>query len=487
MNKIHASTGIEGLDDVLVGGFPRNHLFLVEGHPGTGKTTLALQFLLAGQREGEKSLYVTLSESKDEIIEVGVSHGWNLDSVPIFEMTASEEELSPEQQYTVFHPSDVELNDTTKLVLDLVEKTSPSRVVFDSLSELRLLARDPLRYRRQILALKRYFAGRKCTVLLLDDLTSEPTDLQLESIAHGVITMQRLEREYGVNRRRLEVRKLRGARFREGYHDFSIESGGIVVHPRLIAAEHRPNLEQHPVASGLKELDLLLGGGIDTGTSTLLMGPAGSGKSSIAIRYAISAAARNDLACFFCFDESIATLTKRAEGLGMPLDKHLASGKLVLQQIDPAELAPGAFVSRIRELVQGQNGQGAAKMIVIDSLNGLLNAMPDEKFLVIQLHELLSFLGQQGVATIMTLAQQGIIGSSMTSPVDLSYIADSVILFRYFENNGRVNQAVSVMKKRSGPHERSIRELSFNHEGMKVGPPLEKFEGVLTGVPKVRA
>jgi len=480
MHNAQVSTGIAGLDDVLVGGFPRNHLFLVEGHPGTGKTTLALQFLLAGHRQGEKGLYVTLSESKNEILEVGASHGWQLDSIPIFEMTPSDEELSPEEQYTVFHPSDVELNDTIKLVLEQVSQANPSRVVFDSLSELRLLARDALRYRRQILALKRYFAGRRCTVLLLDDLTADPSDLQLESIAHGVITMQRLEREYGVNRRRLEVRKMRGARFREGYHDFSIESGGVVVHPRLVAAEHRPDLAQEPISSGLKELDALLGGGIDSGTSTLLMGPAGAGKSTIAIHYAAAAAERGDLACFFCFDESVATLAKRAKGLGISMDEHLASGRLVVQQIDPAELAPGAFVARIRELVEEQN----AKVVVIDSLNGLLNAMPDERFLVIQLHELLSFLGQQGVCTILTLAQQGVIGSNMTSPLDLSYIADAVVLFRYYESAGRVKQALSVMKKRTGPHERSIRELSFDSRGVQVGPALENFEGVLTGVPR---
>lgn len=480
MNNSQASTGIAGLDDVLLGGLPRNHLFLVEGHPGTGKTTMALQFLLAGGRAGEKSLYVTLSESKQEILEVGASHGWQLESIPIFEMTPGDEELSPEEQYTVFHPSDVELNETTKLVLQQVDETNPTRVVFDSLSELRLLARDPLRYRRQILALKRYFAGRKCTVLLLDDLTADPSDLQLESIAHGVITMQRLEREYGINRRRLEVRKMRGARFREGYHDFSIEQGGIVVHPRLIAAEHRPLFKQAPVSSGLQELDVLLGGGLDSGTSTLLVGPAGSGKSTIAARYALSAAERGDLACCFCFDESVATLVKRANGLGMDLDKHMASGKLMVQQIDPAELAPGAFVARLRELVEDQG----AKVVVIDSLNGLLNAMPDERFLVIQLHELLTFLGQQGVCTIMTLAQQGVIGSQMAGPLDLSYIADSVVLFRYFESAGQVKQAISVMKKRSGPHERTIRELFFDQRGVHVGPTLENFEGVLTGVPR---
>lgn len=480
MNKSHASTGILGLDDVLAGGFPRNHLFLVEGHPGTGKTTMALQFLLAGQREGERGLYVTLSESKDEIIEVGASHGWQLDSIPIFEMTPNDDELSPEEQYTVFHPSDVELNDTTKQILQQVSAANPSRVVFDSLSELRLLARDALRYRRQILALKRYFAGRNCTVLLLDDLTADPSDLQLESIAHGVVTMQRLEREYGINRRRLEIRKMRGARFREGYHDFTIESGGVVVHPRLIAAEHRPELTQEPVSSGLKELDMLLGGGIDSGTSTLLMGPAGSGKSTIAMHYAVTVAKRKELACFFCFDESPTTLAKRARGLGISLDKHIASGNLMVQQIDPAELAPGAFVARIRELVEAQN----AKVVVIDSLNGLLNAMPDERFMVIQLHELLSFLAQQGVCTLLTLAQQGVIGSNMTSPLDLSYIADAVLLFRYFESGGRVKQAISVMKKRSGPHERSIRELWFNDRGVHVGPALENFEGVLTGVPR---
>src|SRR6185312_1828733 len=334
MNHTHASTGIRGLDDVLVGGFPRNHLFLVEGHPGTGKTTMALQFLLAGQRDGEKGLYVTLSESKNEIIEVGASHGWQLDSIPIFEMTPSEEELAPEEQYTVFHPSDVELNDTTKLVLQQVDETNPTRVVFDSLSELRMLARDALRYRRQILALKRYFSGRNCTALLLDDRTAGTQDLQLQSIAHGVLMLQNLGRDFGINRRRMEVRKLRGSRFREGFHDYVIESGGVAVFPRLIASEHNPGSSRTPVHSGQDELDSLLGGGIDTGTSTILMGPAGCGKSTIAILYCISAAERGELAALFTFDETLTTLVHRAEGLGISVRKHMDSGKLLIRQID---------------------------------------------------------------------------------------------------------------------------------------------------------
>ena len=474
-----AQTGIAGLDDILFGGFPPRHLYLVEGDPGTGKTTLALQFLLEGLRQGEKGLYVTLSESKTELLGVAESHGWSLEQIPIFEMTPQEEDIRPDAQYTVFHPSEIELADTTSSVLKQVDEVQPARVVFDSLSELRMLARDPLRYRRQILGLKRYFAGRNCTVLLLDDRTAEGNDLQLQSIAHGVVVMESLEKDFGVKRRRLEVRKMRGSRFREGYHDYTIQTGGVVVFPRLIAAEHQPKITPKPVRSGIDELDKLLGGGLDTGTSTILMGPAGCGKSTIAAMYAAAAAQRGEAAAIFTFDETLATLLHRADGLSIPLRKYMESGKLLIRQVDPAEISPGEFVYAVRALVES-----GTRIVVIDSLNGFMNAMPGEAFLAMQMHELLSYLNQQGVATIITLAQHGVIGSSMNSPVDISYLADSVLLFRYFEAGGAVKQAVSVMKKRTGRHERSIRELSFKDKRIQVGDPLQEFEGVLTGVPR---
>lgn len=473
-------TGIVGLDDILGGGLPKGHLYLVEGDPGTGKTTLALQFLLEGVRQGESVIYVTLSESRSELEQVAHSHGWSADSLQIYEMVPPQDDLSGEAQYTVFHPSEVELADTITAILEQVDKTKPQRVVFDSLSELRMLARDPLKYRRQILALKRHFAGRNCTVLLLDDRTAEGShDLQLQSIAHGVVMMQSLERDFGIKRRRLEIRKLRGSPYREGFHDYTIETGGISIYPRLIAAEHKPGFERKSVPSGLKELDDLFGGGIDTATSTLFIGPAGCGKSTVALSYAVSSAKRGEKAVIFTFDEALATLTERAKGLGMDTAPLLANGTLEIQQIDPAELAPGQFVSRIRTMVEEEH----LRVLVLDSMNGFLNAMPHEQFLAMQLHELLSYLGQQGVATILTLAQHGFIGT-MQSPVDVSYLADSVLLFRYFEHSGEIRQALSVLKKRSGAHERAIRELSFGIGKITVGDPLTQFEGVLTGVPR---
>jgi circadian clock protein KaiC len=475
-----ASTGIKGLDDILSGGLPRNHLYLLEGDPGTGKTTMALQFLMAGVQAGEKALYVTLSESKRELEGVAASHGWDMSQVPIFEMTPSEEQLTPEAQYTVFHPSDLELTNTTTSVLEQVEKIGPKRVVFDSLSELRMLAREPLRYRRQILALKHYFAGRNCTVLLLDDRTAGENDLQLQSIAHGVLMLQSLEREFGIKRRRLEVRKMRGWRYREGFHDFSIETGGVRVYPRLIASEHKSGFDRELICSGIRQLDELFAGGIHSGTSTLLMGPAGCGKSTIAMQYARAAAQRGERAVIFSFDETTETMLERARGLKMELDSWIESGRVVVQQIDPAEISPGEFVSRARAFAESDG----TTVMVIDSLNGLLNAMPGEEFLLLQLHELLSYLNQQGIATLMTLAQAGIVGSQMVSPVDVSYLADSVLLFRYFEAGGAVRQALSVVKKRTGAHERTIRELTFDSQGIIVGRALSDFEGILTGVPR---
>jgi circadian clock protein KaiC len=474
------STGIEGLDDILNGGIPKGHLYLVEGDPGTGKTTLALQFLIEGSRAGEKGIYVTLSESKIELEQVARSHGWDISGITIYEMIPSDEDLSAEAQYTVFHPSEVELADTITAILKQIEVVDPQRVVFDSLSEFRMLARDPLKYRRQILALKRYFAGRNCTVLLLDDRTAEGSsnDLQLQSIAHGVIKMQSLERDFGIKRRRIEIHKLRGSQFREGYHDYTIRTGGLATYPRLIASEHVPGFERKPVLSGLPELDDLLRGGLDSGTSSLLIGPAGCGKSTIALRYAYTSAQRGEKAVIFTFDESSSTMIERAKHLGMDPTDMIASKKLELHQVDPAELSPGEFVSRIRCMVDEEG----LRLVVIDSMNGFLNAMPHEQFLAMQLHELLAYLGQQGIATLLTLAQHGFIGTT-TSPIDISYLSDTVLLFRYFERAGAIRQAISVLKKRSGSHERTIRELIFAPGAIRVGPPLDEFEGVLTGTP----
>lgn len=480
LSGFRAGTGIPGLDDILGGGLPGNHLYLLEGDPGTGKTTLAMQFLLEGVRQGDSGLYITLSESRRELEEVAASHNWSLDGLAIYEMAPLEDILSAEAQYTVFHPAEVELTDTVSAILDQVESIQPRRVVFDSLSEMRMLARDPLRYRRQILGLKRFFAGRECTVLLLDDHTIGDDDLQLQSIAHGVIIIQSTARPYGIKRRRLEVRKLRGVSYREGFHDFSIQTGGLQVYPRLVASEHRPGFRHSSISSGIAELDRLLGGGVDRGTSTLLMGPAGSGKSTVAVRYALAAAQRGEPAAMFCFDESIETLEHRCKALNMELRPFLDSGKISLCQIDPAEMSPGEFVAQVREHVGKRN----ARVVVIDSMNGFLNAMPDEQYLTLQLHELLSYMGQQGVVSLMTLAQHGFMGTSMNTPVDLSYLADTVVLFRYFEHKGRIKQAISVVKKRSGLHERTIRELDFTKKGLRVGPALTEFQGVLTGVPE---
>ena len=477
-------SGISGLDDILHGGFPSGHLYLIEGDPGTGKTTLALQFLLEGIRVGERVLYVTLSESAQELRQVSRSHGWTLDNVEIFELIPPDDDLKPEAQYTVFHPSEVELADTIASIMKKVDDLQPQRLVFDSLAELRMLARDPLKYRRQILALKRHLSGGNTTVLMLDDRTSnDSNDLQLQSIAHGVILMQGIGRDYGIRRRRIEIHKLRGSSFREGFHDYIIRAGGLDIFPRLIAAEHKPGFRRQPVPSGLQELDDLFRGGIDTGTSTLLTGPAGCGKSTVAFRYAYSSALRGEKAMIYAFDESLATLIDRSKGLGMDPDPLIASGALQLQQIDPAELSPGEFVSRIRRFVEEQK----LRVLVIDSMNGLLNAMPNEQYLSMQLHELFSYLGQQGVATIVTLAQLGIIGLSMQNPIDVSYLADTILLFRYFERAGEIRQAISVVKKRSGPHERTIRELFMQNGKVSVGEPLSEFEGVLTGVPKLIA
>jgi circadian clock protein KaiC len=464
----------------------RDRVYLVEGDPGSGKTTLALQFLLDGVRRGESGLYVTLSETKFELEEVAFSHGWDTKGLAICELSNSEENLRPEAQYTMFHPSEVELSDTTRAVLDQVERTSPRRVVFDSLSEMRLLAQNPLRYRRQILSLKQYFIGRGCTVMLLDNRTANDPDRQLRTLAHGVIGLEHLAPEFGAARRRIRVVKMRGIAFRSGYHDFVIRTGGLDVFPRLVAAEHHQPFPSEQIQSGVTALDRLLGGGLERGTSTLLVGPAGTGKSSIATQYAVAAADRGQRSIMFIFDETLNTLFARSKALGFDLESRVAAGLIEIRQVDPAELSPGEFAHLVQGAVErgGTGNPEGAKIVVIDSLNGYLNAMPEERFLASQLHEILTYLGQQGVTTLMIVAQHGLIGAGIQTAVDASYLADSVVVLRYFEAAGEVRQAISVVKKRSGPHERWIRELRMTEHGLQVGEPLRDFHGVLSGIPE---
>jgi len=476
-------SGVPGLDDVLGGGWISSRMYLIEGTPGSGKTTIALQFLREGAKRNESVLYVTLSETERELRGVARSHNWDLTGVAIREMLPSQDSLQPDEQYTMFHPSEVELSETTLKILADVEALKPTRVVFDSLSELRLLSGNSLRYRRQILALKQFFAGRTCTVLLLDDMTAMEHDLQVQSIAHAVLRLEQVHSDYGTARRRLAVMKFRGQQFRGGYHDYKINRGGVQVFPRLIAAEHAVHTEPRKLPSGIAALDELLGGGIESGTSTLIVGAPGTGKSTISVQFALSAAQRGEHAALFIFDESIATLRARCAGLGMDIDRYLDSGHLSIRQIDPAELSPGELVHDIRTAVT----QSDTRVVVIDSLNGYLNAMPNERFLIVHLHELLTFLGRHGVATILIGAQHGLIGTQMQTPVDASYLADAVLLLRYFEAEGEVRQAISVMKKRGGQHERTIRDFSMDAAGLVVGPPLRQFRGILTGVPVLTA
>jgi circadian clock protein KaiC len=474
------STGIPGLDDVLLGGLPRSHFYLIEGDPGAGKTTLGLQFLMAGRDQGEKCLYVTLSETKRELNDIAASHGWSLAGIDIYEFGEIEDRLNPDRQYTVFHPAEIELTETTRKILNHVGALEPARVVFDSLSELRLLAREDLRYRRQILGLKQYFSAKDCTVLLLDDRSERQSeDPQLRSISHGVLLLERLSIDYGIPRRRLSVGKMRGAEFREGFHDFNIRHGGLHVYPRLVAAEHLAATDGNPmIASGLKEFDFLLGGGLAQGSSALLMGPAGSGKSTLVGQYALAEAARGGQVACYLYEETRTTFLTRSSGLGMNMRPYIESGALHLQQVDPAEMSPGEFAHRVRLEVDA-----GARMIIIDSLNGYLNAMPTERHLLVHMHELLTYLAQQGVLTLLTVAQHGLVGGQLQVPVEVSYLADTVIMLRFFEAAGEVRQAISVMKKRHGQHERTLREMVFTAQGVRIGEPLRQFQGVLTGVP----
>ena len=474
------STGISGLDDILGGGLAPNRLYLVEGMPGSGKTTLALQFLSAGRLAGERCLYVTLSETQEELEAVVASHGLTLDGIDVFELASADNVFSAGREMTLLHPWEMELGETVNLITAQVERMNPSRVVFDSLSEMRLLAQEPLRYRRQILALKQFFTGRKATVLLLDDLTGGggQQDLQLHSISHGMITLERLTLDFGIARRRLQVQKLRGSDFRTGFHDLTIRRGGLEVFPRLVAAEHHRPFAGDPVSSGLPELDILLGGGPLRGTCTLITGPAGTGKTTLALQYVATACARGERAAVYEFDERIGTLLTRAAKQGFELQACIDDGKLLLQQIDPAEISPGELTSAIRNEVEREN----VRLVVIDSLSGYQAAMPQENQLVLQLHELLSYLNQQGLATLLIDVQQGLVGSVEANRA-ISYLADAVLLLRFFEAGGRVRKAISALKNRSGAHEDTIREFRIDSSGVRIGEPLTGFHGVLTGNP----
>lgn len=474
------SSGIAGLDTVLQGGFTRDRLYLVEGSPGSGKTTMAMQFLLEGARRGETVLYITLSETLVELRAVATAHGWSLDGIHIKEVIPSENILNPEEQYSIFHPSDVEMGATTREILSAVETLRPTRVVLDSLSELQLLSSTTLLYRRQVLALKQFFASRSCTTIFLDDRTAGDDDLQTRSIAHGVITLERMATDYGGTRRRLEVMKYRGIAFREGRHDYKIQYGGLVVYPRLIASDSREMAERSQFSSGIAELDSLLGGGIEEGSSTLIAGPPGTGKSTLASQFVMASLAQGHKAAMFVFEESASNLLNRADKVGIHLRSHLGSQQLMLRQVDPAQLTPGEFLW----LACDAADQGA-KVIVIDSLSGFLQAMPSEKMLATHLHELLTYLGQRGVITILVGVQQGMLGGNMSTQVDASYIADNVILLRYFEARGEVQQAISIFKKRGSHHERTIRRISVSSSGIQIGPALRQFHGILTGVPKL--
>lgn len=477
-------TGLQGLDAITNGGLPSRCFYLVQGDPGSGKTTLALQFLFEGVRRKETVLYITLSEVREELERVVNSHGWSLDGIPLLEFSAIELLSQPESQTTVFHASEMELGKVSQLLRDEISKHHPKRVVFDSLSEFRLLAETPLRYRRQLMNLKQELARQGSTVLLLDDKMESNrmgSDPHVLSLTHGVIEMEQLSPDYGKSRRRLRVMKMRGVRFSEGYHDYIIETGGIRVFPRLVASEHHVDFRRESVPSSSPPLDDLLGGGLDRGTTTLIMGPAGTGKSTLALHYACSMAERGDRSLIFTFDETRDTMMARARALGLRLEEHIDNGRILVQQVDPAEISPGEFAGRIREGVEE-----GAKLVAIDTLNGYLNSMPGERYLANQLHELSAYLNQQGIVTIFTLALHGLV-AAFEAPVDLSYLADTVVSLRYFEAAGAVKKAISVIKKRSGQHEETIREFTLvTGSGIHIGDPLKAFQGVLSGIPTFR-
>lgn len=473
------STGIPGLDDILDGGLTAERVYLIEGTPGTGKTTLGMQFLLDGVARGEAGLYITLSETADELDAVAESHGWSLDGIEIVEL-ANDEALGPDAQQSILHPAEIELGETARNVMDEVDRVAPVRVVFDSLSEMRLLAQNPLRYRRQILALKQFFASRSCTVLMLDDKTSH-SDQHLHSIAHGVISLEQIAKEFGKERRRVNVMKMRGIRFRGGYDDYVLDTGGLRMFPRLVSAEHFADF--HPVthSTGSDGLDALLGGGLVAGTNTLFVGPSGVGKTTVVVRCMLAALDRGESAFYYLFDEGMGTFLARAAALSMDLRPHLATGRLTVRHIDPAELAPGQFAQMLRDAVE----MHGTRFIAIDSLNAYLQAMPGEQFLLLQMHELLAYLNQQGVTTALILGEHGVVGEAARD-VDLSYLSDATVLLRFFEAGGELRRAITVSKSRTSGHALTIHEFQLGTAGVGIGAALAGFEGVLTGLPSYR-
>ncbi len=471
------STGIPGLDNILGGGLTKERLYLLEGDPGAGKTTMALQFLIEGAKRGETVLYITLAENNVELRAVADAHGFSMEGVHVHEVIPEESLLDPSEQYTVLHPSEVELGETNSLILKMIEQLKPSRVVLDSLSELQLLSGNALRYRRHVLALKQYFANRSCTALLLDDKTAAIGDQQVRSIAHGVVSLQHTDSEYGAERRIVRVIKYRGIAYRRGPHDYTIATGGIIVYPRIVAAESRELNNRRQVASGIAQFDALLGGGIEEGSSTLISGPPGTGKSSLAVQFVCAVTAQGQSAAMFLFEESFNTLLNRCNGIGMDLNSPYQSGLLTVHQIDPAEMSPGEFTHAVCRAADA-----GAKVVVIDSLNGYLNAMPEARFLTTHLHEVLTYLGHRGVVTFLVGVQQGIVGA-MTTGIDVSYMADNVLILRYFESRGSVQKAISVFKKRGSAHETTLRRFDITQTGIAVGPVLDNFQGILTGVP----
>jgi circadian clock protein KaiC len=477
---MRVATGVEGLDDVLCGGLPPRGMYLVQGEPGIGKTTLALQFLLEGLRRGEKSMYVALTESRDEVRDVARSHGWSIDGLEIYDAVLADESKTRTTDQTMFYPAEVELEETIKPLITELRRVRPCRVVVDSVSEIRLLAQDPLRFRRQLWQLKQFFIDQRATVLLIDPGAAETSIL--ETTVAGILRLDKVTPLYGSTRRRIVIEKLRGVRFREGYHDYLIQTGGLVVHPRLIAAEHPKALSRQLMCSDVRELDAMLGGGLERGTSTLIMGAAGTGKSSLCTQYAMAAALRGEKSLIYTFEETVGTWMARTAALGFDIEPQVAAGRIRVIQVSPAEMLPGELSSAVWHAVEKEN----ITLLIIDSLNGYLQSLPGNNFLLLHLHELLTYLTQQGVTTLMTIVQHGLIGSAMTAPVDVSYLADAVVLLRYFEAKGEVRQAVSVVKKRSGRHERMIREFRLDQGGVRVGDPLRQFHGVLTGVPTYR-